>query len=172
MKKMIILVLGITFFCLQNLYSQRLKFVEHVVFEFDHNIKLHMIASLFDSTKHNIQHCNILDWSGVCLIDGAPFLGTDWEMPKSVLKRAYIEINGKEIELETFGMYNPWFVYTKKEFFSVEGWTESGWIVRGFFSDGAGSYVAEWKIINGASIRTILSNDEYLIAKFYNEMSD
>jgi hypothetical protein len=37
---------------------------------------------------------------------------------------------------------------------------------RGLFSDAAGSFVAEWKVVGGESIRTVLTNSSDVIDLF------
>ena len=167
MSKFIIFIIFLVFGFKINIFSQVSSFIDNVVFDFSDGTKLHLFASVFDSTKHSIKYCKILDWSGVCLIDEKPVFGTDWDIPKITLDRAYLEINNKKIELEVTGMYNPWFREPQKKFFSVIKWAKSGFIIRGYFSDGAGGYVAEWQIIAGVSIRTILSNDDDIVMRFF-----
>jgi hypothetical protein len=110
----------------------------------------------FDAKKHEITECKGPDWSAVCLIDGKPVFGTDWEIPKSQLVRASLKAPDNIIELDVSCMYNPWF--TKKpdpRDFSAEK-VEGGYRIRGFFSDAAGSYNAEWLVIKDSSVRTRL----------------
>jgi hypothetical protein len=137
-----------------------LAFQSETTFKFE-KAKLHVFASQFEPRNHNIKKCEILNWTGVCLIDGKPAMGTDWEHPKTKFDKAVFEINGKQAALDVSYMYNPWFSKPKKEQFTVKK-SEGGWTIQGFFSDGAGSYVAEWVIVSGVSIRTILSNNELI----------
>lgn len=134
-------------------------------FAFTSDVSLHLRASPFDSTKHQVSRCKILDWEGVCLIDGKPVLGTDWDIPRSVLESLELEIGSTRVSLEVSSLYNPWFGSPSKEFFSVSQ-VEGGWVVRGCFSDGDGSYVAEWLVINGGSLRTLVSRDESVMDQF------
>lgn len=85
------------------------------------------------------------------------FLGT----PESVLESAYIEIENKKVDLDVSHMYNPWFLKPDKKNFIVERNGKGKMIkVTGFLSNGAYSYVVQWRIFDNVSIRTILSNDE------------
>jgi hypothetical protein len=139
------------------------EITDRVALDLSFNIKLHMEAVRFIPNEHKIKYCKPAfptdDWKGVCLIDGKPVFGTDWEMPKYVLKEAIIEINGKRVPLDVSCMYNPWFGMPDSKSFSVEK-IEGGFVLEGIFSDGAGAYKAQWQIIDGASVRTKLSQEE------------
>jgi hypothetical protein len=57
-------------------------------------------------------------------------------------------------------MYNPAYEgRLQKDQFKLTK-TKNGYTLDGYFSDGAGTYVAKWEIKNGKSKRTILSKDE------------
>jgi len=134
-------------------------------FVFSPNLSLHLHASAFDATKHQVRRCKVLDWEGVCLIDGRPVIGTDWEVPKSVLDHLELEVDGRRVPLDVSSLYNPWVGSPSQKFFCVSS-VEGGWVVRGLFSDGAGGYGAEWLVIDGSSLRTRISMDESFMEQF------
>lgn len=113
----------------------------------------------FQQDAHEIRRCQSQDWSPVCLIDHKPVFGSDGEMPRTVLDEVRIELPGAKVRLDVSGMFDPWNGQPSKEMFVVEDAT-GGMALRGCFSDGAGSYVAEWLVIDGTAVRTVLSNDE------------
>jgi len=97
-------------------------------------------------------------------IDGKIVFGTDGELPRFQLAKATLLFNGRQYRLLTDQMYNPWFgtgaaAYPNKRFFKFRR-DKGGYILRAMFSDGAGGYVAEWRVIATSATRTILSNDE------------
>ncbi len=103
-------------------------------------------------------------------IDGKPIFGTDLELPKYFLKSASLQIVSKAIDLEVDNMYNPWYgkCLSKK---SVE-FNSYGYEMRLslLLSDGAGTYLAEWLIIEESSSRTILTkDDDLIISHFYKK---
>lgn len=119
-----------------------------------------MESKPFTPTQHKITTCTVLDWTGTCLIDGKPFFGTDWETPKSQLVEATVVINGrKDVKLDVSNMFNPWTGEARKKDFKITE-VEGGLLIHGEFSDGAGSYVAEWLVVDGSSVRTKLQKDE------------
>jgi len=106
-------------------------------------ISLSMTIGTFDPGAHKITKCKILDWEGICLIDGKPVFGTDWELPKNQLICAVFRVGSESIDLDVSCMYNPWFGSPRAEGFSSSK-VEGGYIVRGSFSDGAGSYCSRY----------------------------
>ncbi len=118
-------------------------------------ISMKMTVAHFDAKKHKIKKCQLFDWLDVCLIDGKPVFGTDWELPKSQLIKAGVKMGSQTINLEVSGMFNPFLGKPDQQNFTIET-VEGGYLVRGNFSDGAGSYEAEWLIIENISIRTKL----------------
>lgn len=128
------------------------------------NIELIAVIEKFDSTKHHYDTC-ITDfgWKSICLIDEQIWFGTDQglDLPKNKLLKLTIVINGKSILLETNGMYNVNFgslTIREKQFKLTK--TNVGFMLYGFFSDGAGTYTAHWRIIKNKANRNIISNDE------------
>lgn len=130
-----------------------------VTFDLGHGLTLRMSASPFDPKQHAIETCQREDSSAVCLIDGKPIFGADGEMPRSRLDKATVDLAGRKVELDTSCMYNPWVASPGKDSFTATP-TEDGFLVTGSFSDGAGSYFAQWLIVKGGSVRTVLSTDE------------
>jgi len=143
--------------------SEQYKFVDTAKFTLAPSIELHLKASVFDETKHVIEHCIVGPssdpWKGICLIDGQPVFGTDWEVPRTMLVQAYV-MNGKtKIPLDISCMYNPWFASADEKSFSAKA-TEGGIVIDAHFSDGGRSYDAKWLIIQGKSIRLKLDHSE------------
>jgi hypothetical protein len=117
-------------------------------------MSLRMTVVPFEPKKHKITECQIIDWSGICLIDGKPVFGADWELPRNQLVQAELRIGAKTINLDVSCMYN---VTPTPQDFILEK-VEGGILIRGHFSDGAGSYEGEWFVIENTSVRTRLAN--------------
>lgn len=60
-------------------------------------------------------------------------------------------------------MYNPWFGNepNRTSFGMIKDGTHLK--IKGFFSDGAGSFGTEWLILGDQSIRTILTTDDQIL---------
>jgi hypothetical protein len=117
-------------------------------------MSLRMNVLPFEPKSHKITKCQIIDWSGICLIDGKPVFGTDWGLPRNQLAQAELRIGPRTINLDVSCMYN---VAPTPQDFTLEK-VEGGYLIRSHFSDGAGSYEAEWFIIENSSVRTRLAN--------------
>jgi hypothetical protein len=120
----------------------------------EEGMSLRMTVVPFEPKKHKITKCQILDWSGICLIDGKPVFGADWGLPRNQAVQAELRIGLKTINLDVSCMYN---VYPTPQDFTLEK-VEGGYLIKGHFSDGAGSYEAEWFVIENTSVRTRLAN--------------
>ncbi|WP_320815689.1 hypothetical protein [Flavobacterium sp.] len=98
----------------------------------------------------------------LCKIDNQEWYGSDRgiEFPKNELTKLEVIINNNVIKLETSKMFNPSF---SGELFETQFKLKKKkdyYILFAYFSDGAGTYSAHWKIINGKSERIVLSNEE------------
>ena len=122
-------------------------------------ITLHLTATQFDAQKHKITKCPDTEEAGICLIDGKPIFGTDLDLPRNQLVKASIRIGRDVVSLDISCMYNPWFDKPNSNNFTVKkGY--GGHFISGHFSDGAGSYDAEWFVIQNSSVRTRLVKGE------------
>jgi hypothetical protein len=122
---------------------------------------LHLTAAPFDSAAHTLSR---YPGAGVYAIDGRPFFGSDASIPETVLTSAEFEAGGTRTPLDVRGMFNPWHEAPAPHDFQVESYgIEGGWLVRGLFSDGAGSYAAEWLVVGDGSLRTVLTNNDLVI---------
>jgi hypothetical protein len=127
------------------------------------SVKLILIRDIFSKHDHNIEFINDAD----LIIDNEIVFGTDGDIPRFSLKEAKLTINDKDIDLEISSMYNPWFGIkpNQNSFEMIQDGTHIK--IRGFFSDGAGSYGVEWLIIGERSVRTILTYDEQILFEYF-----
>lgn len=98
----------------------------------------------------------------ICLINNMPFWGSDGKVPKTSLSKAYVTINNNTIVLDTTGMFNPLISDSNKSQYTITHYFDDAWKVRGKFSDGSGSYFAEWLINKTGSIRVLIGDSELL----------
>lgn len=114
-------------------------------------------VSSFVSDSRELGYCG--DY--LCLISGAPFWGSDGKIPHSKLSKLVVTIGAERISLDTQGMYNPVLTQdTMSERIDVNHSWGDVYRVKGVFSDGAGSYIAEWLIIKGKTLRTFIGDRE------------
>lgn len=155
MKKLTLILLLISF----NLFAQSNK----IQIKLNDSISLTLEKSDFKLTDQKIDYYKNFPIG----INSKIIFGTDGELPKSQLTNAQLKIGEKIYILEIDGMYNPWFGNGINEtLFRLD--IQNGEIkLGGIFSDGAGSYGAEWIIYKNSSIRTILSKDEDITIGYF-----
>jgi hypothetical protein len=131
------------------------------VFKLPSGVDVKIIEDNFSSSDFKIEGCT--DTDSYCLINGKLPYGTAFGLPKTYLKSISISYKGCSYELNTSDMYNAWGARPLKykdviRYFGGNCYDKDNCQFRGIFSDAAGSYVAEWEIINGKSYRTVLTN--------------
>lgn len=131
--------------------------------ELEKNIYLEASIEKFSAGNHKLDTCDTgLGWEMICLIDNKIWFGSDdgLALPKFQLTKLTISIFGIKVPLDVSGMFNP--TYTgklhPKQFFIEKD--QPGYALYGYFSDGAGTYMALWKIVKGRSMRLKISRDE------------
>jgi len=102
--------------------------------------------------------------------DGVPF-GVRGPQPKTMVRRIAVVVGDRSYELESEGMYDAWGERPLSHSGNVRylgGWCAdpSNCQIRGVFSDGAASFVAEWRIVNGRSMRTVLTDSSDIVDLF------
>jgi hypothetical protein len=133
---------------------------EQITFTLQHGVSVRFTTAPFEESAHKVVRCKVLDWSGVCLIDGRPAFGTDWELPKTSVQSGMVTVGKRDVALDVSCMYNPMLSESSKRLFRVRQ-VEGGYVLSGYFSDGAGGYRAEWLIVADGSVRTALRNAEH-----------
>jgi len=138
-------------------------------FELLSNVKVTIIESKFDKKSFNIERCS--NNSSICKINGSIPFGIDLNIPKTYVKDIKIEFDNTFYTLNSKDMYNAWgdksfYVKDTIQYFGGECFDKKHCQFRGIFSDASGSFVAEWYIIDGLPVRTILSNSNDLINLF------
>lgn len=133
------------------------------IISFENDIKLHWTIKAFNEKEHQIKICKS-DFGAqyICAIDNAIWYGSDigLDKPKNQLMSLVLEIGKNKIKLDVSSMFNPNFSgKLSKHQFKIEK-EGNQYVLYGFFSDGAGSYTAHWRIIDNLSIREVISNSE------------
>jgi hypothetical protein len=127
------------------------------------DVKLISIAKVFTASEHKLDTCDTgLGWLNICRIDGKPWFGGDagLDLPKYQLSSLILEFKNKSIKLDVSQMFEPAYngILQRDQLKITK--TRDGFVLDAYFSDGAGTYVAQWKIKNGISNRTVLTKDE------------
>lgn len=137
---------------------------DNAIIKIDSISTLELYRELFNPKKHKIETVQ----NFIISIDECPLFGSDGDLPMSKLTKAILKIKNKTYNLQVDNMYNPW---TGDElninFFSIIHDGENHHILKGVFSDGAGTYAAEWLIEWNSSIRNIITKDEIIIQSYF-----
>lgn len=120
----------------------------------------------------------VFDEKRPCFIEGRVPFGTDCGRPETYLKELTISYEGKTYQLDTSSIFNAWhgrpLVSLPPKGVKGRGLRYFGGycanaescMVRGLFSDGAGTFVAEWTISEGIAVRTVLTTSPDVKAAF------
>lgn len=106
-----------------------------------------------------------------CRINGHTPFGSAFEIPKTYVKSIAISYQGQSYPLDTSDMYDAWgdrpleYKGTVR-YFGGKCFDTKNCQFRGLFSDAAGSFVAEWRIVNGLSNRTVLTDSNDIVNLF------
>lgn len=150
---------------------------ESVSFTLPSAVTIRIIEAPFVASKHQLKACP--GGPEACLIDGRLPLGTDGEVPKTYVKSISASFKGRTYALDASQMFNAWagraFEVKLRDgghfrYFGGRCEDRLNCIFRGLFSDGAGAFVAEWKVVNGTSQRTALTSSSDVVAFFMNNI--
>ena len=138
--------------------------VDEVTVVINDSTHLIMERTKFDTTGKEYEYYdNKFPYS----INGRPIFGTDGDLPKYTLSRATLKIGTNTYNLEVDNMYEPWFGDRPNDELYKLKYDGTEIRLTGLFSDGAGSYGAEWLIVGKSSIRTILTRDEWILFEYF-----
>ncbi|AWV97222.1 hypothetical protein [Arcticibacterium luteifluviistationis] len=164
---------GITVFLLISFvyHNSVLGQIDTVTVSLNDSSKVILERTLWDSGSQKVES---YEGRFPYAIDGEIIYGTDGDLPSSKLTSVKLFIGKESYELETKGMFNPWFLdYFNGEHFILKPYGIKGFKLLAYFSDGAGTYGAEWKILEKSSIRTILTNEESILFEYFeNQFRD
>jgi hypothetical protein len=131
------------------------------------NIKI--VEAPFDKKSFNVSGCT--DTGDVCLINGRIPLGAASSLPKTYVKSIEVSYRKQSYLLDVSDMYDAWggrpLEYKGTiRYFGGKCSDQKNCQFRGIFSDGAGSFVAEWRIVGGVPTRTVLSGSDDIVHLF------
>jgi hypothetical protein len=136
----------------------------NAVFTLPSGARVEIVEANFEKSLFTVSGCG---GSGdACLINGHIPFGSDSRLPKTYLKSITVTCQGESYSLDVSNMYDAWGTRPLEykgtiRYFGGKCFNAKNGQFRGLFSDAGGSYVAEWIIVNGVPIRTVLtgSND-------------
>lgn len=132
-------------------------------------VEVSILESPFNIKKFKVEGCS--DKASICRINGHIPFGVAFGLPTTYVKSITITFQGKSNLLDVSDMYNAWGnrpleVPGKIRYFGGKCFDVKNCQVRGIFSDAAGSFVAEWLIVNGKVFRTVITGSNDVVDLF------
>ena len=132
-------------------------------------VKVKIIEAPFDKKLFKISGCT--EGSATCSINGHVPFGVAFGLPTTFLKGISVSYGDQSYALDVSDMYNAWrgrpleYKGTVR-YFGGKCVSKKDCQFRGLFSDGAGSFVAEWRVVDGKPIRTVLTDSNDIVNLF------
>jgi hypothetical protein len=142
---------------------------EGVVFTLPTGVKVSILEAPFKPTEWRVDGCS--PEAKACRINGRLPFGAAFGMPRTYVKRITVEYQGRAHALDATDMYNAWGsrpleVKGAVRYFGGKCFDAHNCQFRGLFSDAAGSFVAEWRIVNDQATRTVLTDSNDVVHLF------
>ena len=140
-----------------------------VVFTLPSGVKVHILEAPFKSTEWRVDGCSLA--ATACRINGHLPFGAAFGMPRTYVKRITVEYRGRTHTLDATDMYNAWGSRPLEHkgtvrYFGGKCFDAHNCQFRGLFSDAAGSFVAEWRIVGDQATRTVLTDSNDVVHLF------
>lgn len=141
----------------------------NAAFTLPSGVGVSIVEAPFENFKFKVEGCTGSEAG--CLINGHVPIGTDADLPKTYVKSISITFHGKTYALDVSEMYDAWGTRSLEHkgairYFGGKCFDENNCQVRGIFSDAAGSFVAEWRVVNGLPARTVLTTSRDVVHLF------
>jgi hypothetical protein len=136
------------------------------------NVAIRIEEAPFDPTSRTIRGCEtaVSGSTKSCLIAGKLVFGSADQLPKTYVTDITASFAGRDYSLDVSQMYDAWgrrpLEINGVRYFGGSCADALNCTLRGLFSDGAGAYVAEWQIVGGVSVRTVLTDSGDVVAAF------
>jgi hypothetical protein len=139
------------------------------VFTLPSGVRVKIVEAPFDKSRFKVEGCS--DQDQMCRINGRIPFGTAFGLPETYVKSIMISSKGRSYSLNASDMYNAWGSRPLEHkgsirYFGGKCNDLKNCQFRGVFSDAGGSFVAEWRVVNGMPIRTTLTDSNDVVTLF------
>ena len=146
---------------------------ESANFTLPSGVHVRIVEAPFVRSAFKVDGCSPHDFS--CKINGHIAFGTNFNLPKTYVKAIEVSFAAKTHALNSNDMYDAWgkrpLEYNGSiRYFGGKCFDAMNCQLRGLFSDAAGSFVAEWRVVNGVSTRTVLTDSNDVVGLFMNHI--
>lgn len=133
------------------------------------SVNVTIIEAVFDKKNADIEYCS--SGGSICRINGGIPFGVDANIPENYVKKITVVFQDRSYVLDATGMYNAWGGRPLEypgiiRYFGGRCFDELNCHFRGVFSDAAGSFAAEWIVVEGFSFRTVLTGSRDVVSAF------
>lgn len=142
-------------------------------FDLPSGIHVQIVENAFKRDHFRLSGCGSTD-SG-CLINGRIPFGSYSDVPATYVESITVSYQGHSYSLDGSDMYDAWGKRTLEHkgvirYFGGQCADAKNCGFRGLFSDGASSFVAEWRIANGVATRTVLTDSSDVVQLFMKQI--
>jgi hypothetical protein len=128
-----------------------------------------IVEATFKKSLFKVEGCSGKDQ--MCRINDHTPAGIAFGLPSTYVKSITVSFQGRSYSLDVSDMYNAWgtrpLEYPGKiRYFGGKCFNTKNCQFRGLFSDAAGTFVAEWKIVNELPVRTVLTDSNDVVNLF------
>jgi hypothetical protein len=123
----------------------------------------------FNKSKFRVSGCT--DEGAACFINGRVPFGRAARLPRTYVERISVSFGGSTYVLDSSDMYDAWGDRPlehagKIRYLGGRCSDSKNCQVRGLFSDGGASFVAEWRVVDGRATRTVLTDSADVVDLF------
>lgn len=124
----------------------------------------------FAKGKFRVTGCT--DAGAACFINGRVPFGRAAPLPRTYVERIAVSFGGSTYVLDTSDMYDAWgsrpleHPGNNVRYLGGRCTDSKNCQIRGLFSDGGASFVAEWRVVKGRATRTVLTDSVDVVDLF------
>lgn len=132
-------------------------------------VEVTLLEAPFRAGQFRVSGCK--DEGPACLINGHIPFGRTANLPRTYVSSLTISFGGRTYALNASDMYDAWgerpLEYPGKvRYFGGRCEDARNCQVRGLFSDASGTFVGEWRVVDGVPIRTVLTDSNDVVSLF------
>lgn len=142
-------------------------------FSLPSGVTVRITEAPFDKTLFKISGCTTA--SKACFINGRVPMGLQGgTLPQTYVKSISVSYRGRSYSLQVSDMYDAWgqrpLEYKGIRYFGGKCFDAKNCQFRGLFSDAAAGYSAEWRVVDGMPIRSVLSGSDDIVHLFMKDI--
>lgn len=97
-------------------------------------------------------------------------------VPDTFVSKLSLSVGDRKYELDASNMYNAWGKRAVESpdgtrFLAAHCYNDRNCTLRGLFSDAGGAFVAEWQIVDGQAMRTVITDSNDIVDLFAKDIS-